>query len=223
MISLGVLNDSKRNAIKLVREVDLLGNFNNRVIYPNTMPGELRPLTYENAWKKCKENSWFDIELDDSSLLIFKQDGFSYVRVPFFTLSFSEFAEEFYESDPEWQDESNKHFITEEYEKYLGSQLKSQPPMPVRFDIDSSYYCEHTHPLYHFHFGIENESRIPSIRELTPLSFTGFILRTFYPKEWKLFAESKEMEKYLTQLKSNLNFAPKKFWKSYEADLFYLG
>ncbi|KMK84292.1 DUF2290 domain-containing protein [Pectobacterium brasiliense] len=223
MISPGALNDSKRNAVKLIREVGLLGNFNIQVTYPNTMPGELRPLSYEDAWKKCKKNSWFDIELDDSSLLIFKSDGYSYVRVPFFTLSFTEFAADFYENDPEWEKEENKHIIAEEYEKYLDSQLKSQPPMPVRFDIDSNYYCKHTHPLYHFHFGIENESRIPSNRELTPISFTGFILRTFYPKEWKIFAESKELEKYLAHLKGNLSYVSKKYWKAYEAELFYLG
>ncbi|MCZ3383854.1 DUF2290 domain-containing protein [Kosakonia sp. SOY2] len=223
MISPGVLNDSKRKAVKLARAVNLLGNFNSRVIYPNTMPGDLRPLSYEDAWRKCKENSWYDIELDDSSLLIFKQDGYSYIRVPFFSLSFSEFAEEYFESEPEWKEEENKHILAEEYEKYLSSQLKPQHHMPVRFDIDPTYYCEHTHPLYHFHFGIENESRIPSNRELTPLSFTGFILRTFYPKEWYEFSQSPEMAKYLKQLKGSLNVVPKSYWKAYEADLFYLG
>ncbi|MEZ2578211.1 DUF2290 domain-containing protein [Buttiauxella ferragutiae] len=223
MISPGLLNDSKKNSIKLVREVGLLGNFNNQTFYPDTMPGDLRSLKYEDAWKKCKTSSWFDIELDDSSLLIFKQTGYSYIRTPFSTLSFDEFSLEFFDNDPIWKEEENMHVIAEEYEQYLESHLQHQPPMPVRFDIDSKYYCEHIHPLYHFHFGIENESRIPSNRELTPISFTGFILRTFYPQEWKKFAESNELDKYLGHLKGNLNHVPKGFWKSYEKDLFYLG
>ncbi|WP_404462781.1 DUF2290 domain-containing protein [Providencia rettgeri] len=223
MITEGRLNDSKRNTISLVREIGLLGNFNNQVIYPDNMPSQLRQLSYESAWKKHKKNFWFDIELDDSSLLIFKQNGYSYIRVPFSTLSFSDFAAEYYEDDPEWQDEENKHIIAEEYEKYLSSSLEKQPPMPVRFDIDSTYYCEHVHPLYHFHFGIENESRIPSNRELMPLSFTAFILRTFYPKEWKNFVLSDGINKYLPQFKENLTIVPNDYWTETEAKLFYLG
>jgi len=223
MIPIALLAQSKKEAIKLVREVGLLGNFNSKMIYPANMPGDLRPLSYADAWKKCKLNSWFDIELDDSSLLIFKQDGYSYIRTPISSLSFEGFAQEFYEEDPEWKKEENSHVIAEEYEKYIESQQQFQPPMPVRFDIDVAYYCEHIHPLYHFHFGIGNESRIPSNRELTPISFVGFILRTFYPKEWKVFSESQNIGTIIRLLKRDLKMVPKEYWKSCEPDLFYLG
>ncbi|WP_422528323.1 DUF2290 domain-containing protein [Serratia fonticola] len=219
----GTLRNSAKESINLIKRLGLLGNFNTSPIYTHAMPSELRPLDYESAWQKCIEKNWYDIKLEDNSLMIFRQDGFSFIMVPFKTMPFEDYVTQYY-PEPEWfEDENSIHDIVQLYDSYTESQKTSQPVMPVRFDMDLKGYCEHIHPLFHMHFGINNESRIPVAKELTPLSFTAFIIRTFYPKVWKEFSESGDINHYIEKFKANLPNVPAANWGEFEKQLLFIG
>jgi len=216
-------NSSSKESVNLVRNMMMLGNYNNDIFYPNNMPSELRPLPYEKAWEKCTISNWFNIQLEDGSLLIYKKDSYIYMMTPVKTLSYEEYLESYYPQD-EWGDADEfKVMISQEYDNYIDTHTKNFPPLPVRYDIDEEHYCEHSHPYCHFHFGIENEGRVATQKILTPLSFTAFILRSFYPKQWKKYSESDLITEHLRHFKGNLGVSPPNYWKGYEKDLLYIG
>ena len=223
MINLATFNTTAKASINLVRHVDLLGNYNNDVYYPDNMPGELRPLTYEKAWEKCTLNQWFNIQLDDGSLFIFKYNSYTYLMTPVKTLDYREYLDTYYPEE-EWQNvEEYRVMISQEYDNYIDTHTKNFPPMPVRYDIDDEHYCEHSHPYCHFHFGSENEGRIATKKMLTPLSFTAFILRSFYPKAWKIYAESQLIEEHLDSFSTGLQVAPQEYWANRENKFLSIG
>ena len=113
--------------------------------------------------------------------------------------------------------------ISQEYDNYIDTHTKNFPPMPVRYDIDDEHYCEHSHPYCHFHFGSENEGRIATKKMLTPLSFTAFILRSFYPKAWKIYAESQLIEEHLDSFCTGLQVAPQEYWANRENKFLSIG
>lgn len=223
MINLATFNTTAKASVNLVRNVDVLGNYNNAIYYPEHMPGELRPLTYEKSWQKCTENQWFNIQLEDGSLFIFKYNSYTYLMTPIKTLNYEEYLEVYYPED-EWGDvEEYKVMISQEYDNYIDTHTKNYPPMPVRYDIDDEHYCEHSHPYCHFHFGSENEGRIATKKVLTPLSFTAFILRSFYPKAWKIYAESKLIEEHIDSFRLGLQTPPQEFWANSENSFLHIG
>lgn len=223
MIPQATFNMSLRSSVNLVRDANLLGNYNNNIFYPEFMAGELRPLSYEQSWKKCTFDGWFNIQLEDGSLFIFKQGSYTYLMTPIKTLSFDEYLKEFYPED-EWQGESEyRVIITQEYDNYIDSHTKNHPPMPIRYDIDGEHYCEHSHPYCHFHFGLENEGRIATQKLLTPLSFTAFVLRSFYPKAWKIYAESELINEHLQHFKMGLSTPDIQYWKIHENQFLSIG
>ena len=223
MISTANFNISKQEAVKLVRNANLLGNFNNQIVYPDNMPSELRPLSYEKAWEKCTVQQWFNIQLEDGSLLIFKYGSYSYLMTPLKTLDYDEYIKAFYPED-EWSDsEEYRVMISQEYDNYIITHTKNHPAMPVRFDIDDIHYCEHSHPYCHLHFGSDNDGRIATKKILTPLAFTAFILRSFYPKLWKIYAESHLMEEHLPHFKRNLQAPENLLWKDHEDNFLFVG
>lgn len=223
MTSIGAFNSELKKSIDIIRTIGLLGNFNNNITYPSKMASELRPLSYDESWKKCTNEGWFNIQLEDGSLLIFKPDSYTYLMTPIKTLSFEDYLKTYYPED-EWQNEDEyKIIISQEYDNYIDTHTKNSPPMPVRFDIDSAHYCEHSHPYCHFHFGVENEGRVAAKRILTPLSFTAFILRSFYPKPWRTFAQSESVIAHLSSFREHLNIPDDKYWKERENKFLYIG
>ena len=223
MISRATLNVSSKESVKLVRNANLLGNFNNSIVYPDHMPGELRSLTYEKSWEKCTHNSWFNIQLDDGSLLIFKEGSYTYLMTPVKTLSYEEYINTYYPEDDWGNSEEYQVMIIQEYDNYIDSHTKNFPPMPVRYDIDSKHYCEHSHPYCHFHFGSENEGRVATKKILTPISFTAFILRSFYPKAWKIYSESTFIQEHVHFFKESLDSPSADYWKDHENNFLFVG
>ncbi|AYN29240.1 DUF2290 domain-containing protein [Buttiauxella sp. 3AFRM03] len=223
MIPIATFNNSARESVKLVRNTNLLGNYSNNIIYPDHMPGELRSLGYEKAWEKCTYNKWFNIQLDDGSLFIFKRDSYTYLMTPVKTLSYEEYMMTFYPEE-EWQHaEEYRVMISQEYDNYVDTHTKNCPPMPIRYDIDCDHYCEHSHPYCHFHFGSENDGRIATKKILTPISFTAFVLRSFYPKAWKIYAESHFIQEHIDFFKQSLDAPSDEFWKVQESKFLYVG
>ncbi|MBA5205503.1 DUF2290 domain-containing protein [Pectobacterium aroidearum] len=222
MLTIGAFNDSKRKAFDFFMKAGVMGNFNVNANYSEGMASELRELSYTESWMKCIEKQWYDIQLEDLSLLVFKQDGYSFLMSPKNSLSYDEYVQEYF-SEPEWADDEYSHLITQEFDNYIETQVSNRSVTPVRFDIDYPGFCEHTHPLYHFHFGLDNSSRIPTVKKLTPLSFSAFILRTFYPDKWKVFSMGNHIDSFVHAFKNGLESVPDEFWQGNQNNLFYFG
>lgn len=222
MISIATLNVSVKESIKFVRNTNLLGNYNSNVHYPDNMPSELRSLTYEKAWEKCIQENWYNIQLEDGSLLIFKHGSYSYLMTPIKTLTYEDYLSTFFPEEEWGNAEEYKVMISQEYDNYVISHTQNHPPMPVRYDIDEEYYCEHSHPYCHFHFGSENDGRIATKKILTPMAFSAFILRSFYRKSWKPYAESELINEHLNYFKQNLDYPLPEFWKAHEDSFLFI-
>jgi hypothetical protein len=72
-------------------------------------------------------------------------------------------------------------------------------------------------------FLLDNNSRIPSKKQLTPFAFTAFIIRTFYPKVWKKYVEEGLHEPHLEKFKNRLFDLPEEKWDPLQETFFYLG
>ncbi|CQD40324.1 DUF2290 domain-containing protein [Yersinia enterocolitica] len=218
----GKFRASVKHSIHLMNEAEIKVNQNIEPIYPSVMAGVLRDLPYEEMWRKCVESNWYDIMLEDNSIIQFNNGCYRYLMVPFKALSLDEFFESHY-PDVEYKEDVDLYReVQVEYEQYVMSMQVNKAPVPVRFDVDSRGYCEHTHPYYHLHLGLDNESRVPVKEYMTPFSFSAFILRTFYPSSWMKYAISAQGIDNVHKVKDGLVPPPEGKWKESENYLFCL-
>lgn len=216
--------ESVNLAIKLAKDSDCLSNYNSKTVFPKDMANQLRKLSYEDEWKEIIKNEWYNIMLEDNSILQFTDTSYRYIMVPYQTLTLDEFIDEHY-SEPEYRNDTDLYIgVTEDYQAFVESCTTNKPPTPIRFDVDykEDHYCSISHPMCHFHIGIENNSRIPSKKLLTPFAFTAFIIRTFYPKVWKVYVQSNLHEPHLDKFKNKLSDLPNDKWDQLQETLFYI-
>lgn len=221
----GQLLDSISRSISLFKDCGFVSNYNKDIVLPSDLPSQLRGLGYEQEWEQILANNWYHIQLDDCSLLQFSKSNYRYFMVPFESLSLDGFFESFF-PDPEYKEDPDLFSaVYTEYLQYIESSSVRKPVTPVRFDIDyhEERYCPISHPACHIHIGLENESRIPVKRELSPLAFSAFIVRTFYPKVWKEYIESGQHVKKLPMFKDNLAIVGRDNWEDIEEQLLYIG
>ena len=217
--------ESIRLAIKLIKDCDFVGDYNKSPAYPRNMANQLRNLTYEDEWKRVISNQWYNIQLEDNSILQFTGTSYRYLMVPYEALTLEEFIKENF-SDPEYLEDDELYTgVTEGYQSFIESCTTNRSPTPVRFDADycEDHFCSISHPVCHFHIGIDNNSRIPTKKHLSPFAFVAFILRTFYPQVWKLYIQSELHTENISKFKTNLNNIPSNKWDDLQENLFYLG
>lgn len=76
----------------------------------------------------------------------------------------------------------------------------------IRYDLSYSQFDRLSHPVAHFHLGVNNSSRIATNKVFTPEYFAMFIARTFYFSEWqKVNCELFSLEQEFIKLKNLLN------------------
>ena len=74
-----------------------------------------------------------------------------------------------------------------DYEMYLQlleDQDEVSSAMAVRYDVALRDYIELRHPAAHLHIGLDENSRWPVDKILSPLAFTLWMLKLFYPDQW---------------------------------------
>jgi hypothetical protein len=219
----------------LLEESGLLIHSNHRMTLPSDYISRLRELSYYEQWNMHNEMYWYQLKIDDQSLFFFKEDSFKYMMSPFANLLTQE----------EFQQDSLKNLIRDgyseaesmslieegidkDYSDYLDTESSFKVSTPVRLDIHPDQYHPTHHPVTHLHIGHDNESRIPVKKIMTPFSFVGFIVATFYPEAWKRLVRSGYLNaEQLKRLKGNLNIVSKihsgKWCAQYEETRFYLG
>lgn len=217
--------ESIRLAVKLGSDCGYMSNFNRQPTFPTDMASRLRNLPYEDEWKEIISNEWYNILLDDNSIIQFTETSYRYLMVPYSTLSLEEFIDEHY-SEPEYLEDNDLYVgVTQHYQSFVESCTTNKSPTPIRFDADftEDHYCSISHPMCHFHVGVDNNSRIPSKKQLSPFAFTAFIIRTFYPKIWKKYVEEGLHEPHLEKFKNRLSNLPEEKWDPLQETLLYIG
>ena len=219
---------------ELLRESNIFAHRNSHLQLPANYVTQVRNLNYDDQWKIHNDQFWYHIKLSDQSLIFFKEDSFKYLMSPYGNLmSFQEFEDhrkqELFDEGITEEEEITIYLdnINFEYQQYLDSDAIKRMSTPIRLDIHPEQYNAAYHPMTHLHVGHDNESRIPVKKIMTPFAFTGFILSSFYPAEWKLLIEEQKISdadfKLLNQSLDNVPHKHRKLWcPDLEEHRFYL-
>ena len=193
-------------------DLDFLRNWN--PVYPEDLLHRLRRIEdYEEEWRKCCEEQYFDFQLTDYSLIQLHLRGldplwlnYRYYPTPRSACTY-----------PEWLQElgfdlsTAREYFREEYSQYvLDSDYRHATP--VRYDYDERMYKPGVHPVSHIHFGYESRVRVATEKILNPVSFVLFIIRQFYPQFWADIVKLEESETWCSQIREKLADIPDEFW-----------
>jgi hypothetical protein len=134
----------------------------------------------------------FDYELllmDDSIFQIQRLDNqkyrYAFIQSTNEYISFDAFLEELNIEPDEFNgDEKLRNFIEESYEQRKNEQKMNGGASYIRYDTDRMGYKPNIHSYSHFHFGLNNQIRIPCSLILTPVSFVLFVIKQIYPAKW---------------------------------------
>lgn len=226
------LRDSIQKSEKLFSKVDLVSQTNKNAVFPKNIGEQLRRLSYVQKWSKIKSSFWFHIELEDSSLLTFYEDSFSYYMSPYKSMEVEDYWDKVH--GEEWRINSDLYdivrseFTFEEFEKLIETETVQIEATPIRYDYHPQQYKAEKHPVCHLHFGNSNEIRIGTKKILTPFAFSCFILRQQYPKHWENLVQQDPAyyDEVLDQIKTGLDpitkLHPTMWCSNYEEPLFFL-
>jgi hypothetical protein len=187
--------------------------------YPNDIAAILRRKAYGEMWQACLDGEWYDCRLIDASLLQFRRWdqklSYSYLESPYEAMTFDEYASE--RIDENWQTlpaevrQSLELDLRAGYELYLQSDLAERPTTPLRYDYEPGLYRVGVHPAGHIHFGLNNEIRVCTRRIFSPLSFTLFVMRQYYPNNWGSLLQRRQNDPIFREVRENLATVPGEF------------
>ena len=92
-----------------------------------------------------------------------------------------------------------------DYEEYVDNCRKKESVTPIRYEYDTEKYEAGIHPSSHVHFGFGNETRVCTKKVWRPISFVLFIIRQFYPNEWRIFISRKVENKWSKNVRDYLD------------------
>jgi hypothetical protein len=220
-------------ASELLSKAEVRSHYNTIVNLPHNYVNQVRDLSYTQLWKKHNENFWYHVKFSDQSLILFLDDSFKFIMSPFSKMeTLDEYEcrirQELFDNGYSLEEiEEYIEDIDVQYMSYIDTELTFGSYTPVRVDNHPEQYHASYHPMTHIHIGHDNESRIPLKKIMTPYAFAGFILATFYPKEWdRIRKEDKITEQDYRLLNDNLVSVPhynQELWCTTEEELrFYL-
>lgn len=208
---------------KLEDYLKLLDIFENRNMYPN--PGftlaAIRNLSYVDVWRTHVKNHWYNIRLDDNSLLYFFKKGkelsYSFLGCPYECESFKE-----YKNNPEFIG-LDEELLFESYEGYVTSSDLKLNPYYFRYDYEEGSYRQGEHPVAHLHCGLMENVRIGLIKGFDIMAFVAFILRQVYVSKWSLVLQDKKKFHELYICKSGLSEIDMQYYQEHDRERdFYL-
>jgi len=183
----GVFATQLNRAHVVLRRLGLIAD---RVIappYARYSASDFRNKPYLEIWRKCFDDRLFDFRLKDDSLLQFRATfsplivSYTYYECPFLPLvSLEDYLDQ---ERAAKGDEVDDYDLLREYD-LLGPVLKPATT-PARYDYAPHIYEEGVHPASHIHFGHGGHIRLGTKRILRPLSFLLFVIRQYYPDEWR--------------------------------------
>lgn len=176
----------------------------------------MRAMDYEEQWRECLKNRWYDYLLNDQSFIQFRLQpypSFSYYDCPLEAVSFEDFSIQ--QVGEGW--EMYMEHLREEYDAYLETLVDRKSVTPLRYDYDVNSYKPGFHPAAHIHFGFGCNIRIATTKELNPVSFVLFVIRQHYPRAWVDFLDSGGINNFRREIRDNLRSVPGQYWNAYDS------
>lgn len=181
---------------KFLKHLDL---FEERVYYPNVIESPLsvfREMSYEEIWKYCLSNQYYNFQLKDSSIIQFNiltENNFSYCYYssPYKALSYKDFL---IENDIDFNEVG--YDFADEYYLYLSQVPKRDNPLMIRYDYAPDDYNEGLHPASHLHIGYDSDIRIGFKCIMLPQTFFLSLIRQCYPNQWYALITLEPLYKY---------------------------
>lgn len=146
---------------------------------------------YEEIFLFSLENNYYNILLKDHSYFQFDfgevEDRNSGHMNPFARYAFYpnpfEYIDEDLGSIQALYEEGELGF--EDYSQAMSEAKPLNKNVPIRYDLSFKQYRKIYHSTAHFHFGMAENSRIPTDKLFTPLLFTIFIANMYYIEDWE--------------------------------------
>lgn len=199
---------SFNNVTLLLKKMDMRKDLqNHRIIpYSKDLINVSKKGDHRKLYDYMSENMDYDILLkDDSMITMNMQDGLvkmSFIQRPTKYIEFMDFVSEYHKEDLRVfsNEEDFRELYNEEYLHHLDTLELNKAALYIRYDEDPVLYKENTHPYIHIHIGMNNSIRIPSSVEITPLSFTFFILQQVYYDKWvNEFSKQQDSPNYILE------------------------
>ncbi|WP_081767225.1 DUF2290 domain-containing protein [Hylemonella gracilis] len=183
---------------------------------------QLRQMDYFHQWKACIENGWHHVLLEDLSFFSFsnlnERPSYSYSPCPLEIESFRTFLL-LRDLEPS---RSNRDAYKEEYQLALETASLKEHLSPIRYDVDPHGYEPATHPVAHIHIGLNNQIRIGTRRLITPIAFVLFVIRQFFPDNWRNLLQYQAELKIERNIRTKLSLIDQQFWSQEDELQMYL-
>lgn len=182
----------------------------------------LRQLDYIGQWRASLQNGWYHVLLADHSMLAFTQLGpnlsLSYLPCPIEVPTFDAFLANM-GVRPTLR---NKAEYADAYQLAFDTAPIRDAFTPIRYDLDRGAYRRCVHPSAHLHIGLDNEIRLATRRELTPVAFTLFVIRQAYPENWSRLMGFHENLKLQRRVRDDLLPVTENHWNDEDEFQTYL-
>jgi hypothetical protein len=190
---------------------------NEHFVPSGAIVGHLRTLPYSEQWRVSLSERWYHARMDDHSLMVFDDSAgcpsYSFLHCPLTVETIRDFLSR------KGLDYSARNIreAQEEYEQVFDTATFRPHVTPIRYDFDTRGYRCGTHPLAHLHIGLDNNVRLALRREMSPVSFSLFVMRQMYPHSWHNLLEHSTNCRLPHVCRAALPLIHDEYWTDFDA------
>lgn len=175
----------------LLRDLNMRKNLQNHhgIPYSKDLVSVSKKGDIQALYAYMSDNLDYDILLADDSMITMNMEGglvrMVYLQNPIKHIDILEYVSMYHKDDLNvCSVDDLREIYKEEYERHLATLELNKAAVYIRYDEDPTLYRPMVHPYIHLHIGMNNNIRIPSSVEMTPLTFILFILQQVYYDVW---------------------------------------
>ncbi len=175
----------------LLRDLNMRKNLQNHhgIPYSKDLVSVSKKGDIQALYAYMSDNLDYDILLADDSMITMNMEGglvrMVYLQNPIKHIDILEYVSMYHKDDLNvCSVDELREIYKEEYERHLATLELNKAAVYIRYDEDPTLYRPMVHPYIHLHIGMNNNIRIPSSVEMTPLTFILFILQQVYYNVW---------------------------------------
>lgn len=175
----------------LLRDLNMRKNLQNHhgIPYSKDLVSVSKKGDIQALYAYMSDNLDYDILLADDSMITMNMEGglvrMVYLQNPIKHIDILEYVSMSHKDDLNvCSVDELREIYKEEYERHLATLELNKAAVYIRYDEDPTLYRPMVHPYIHLHIGMNNNIRIPSSVEMTPLTFILFILQQVYYDVW---------------------------------------
>jgi len=175
----------------LLRDLNMRKNLQNHhgIPYSKDLVSVSKKGDIHSLYAYMSDNLDYDILLADDSMITMNMEGglvrMVYLQNPIKHIDILEYVSMYHKDDLNvCSVDELREIYKEEYERHLATLELNKAAVYIRYDEDPTLYRPMVHPYIHLHIGMNNNIRIPSSVEMTPLTFILFILQQVYYDVW---------------------------------------